>query len=175
MPNVKARLFMVRTLGLAFAWIVTATFTGCGGAGPTVPLYPTTGQVLVQGRPAEGVQVTFRPVAGDGKDTTGPTPIALTDKDGKFRVATSVGADGQALDGAPAGDYMIALVLHRSDSNDFLKKTAGTPTPKSIDPNFANPNTSGLRVTIKPGENTLEAFKVTEDSSAATGRSINRD
>ena len=150
---------LVRQLGLASLWVATATSAGCGGAGTTsVPLYPSSGQVLSNGKPVAGVQVTFRPIVPEGQNSPAPVPIARTDKDGKFRLATTVGEAGQAVDGAPAGDYAVALVAARSDSADFLRKDAASPTSATIDARFSNPETSGLKATIKPGENTLEPF-----------------
>ncbi len=175
MATLVSRVPFVRAVGLTLAALALATFSGCGGTGSTVPLHSTTGQVLLQGKPVEGVQVTFHSVAGAGKDTTTPVPFARTDKDGKFQITTAVGPDGQALNGAPAGDYLVTLVLSRSDSADFLKRPANGSTIPSIDARFANPTTSGLKATIKPGENALEAFQVTEAGGGPAGRTTNRD
>jgi hypothetical protein len=160
-PTFDLRVTLV-LLGLASAT------SGCGGSGPTVPVYPTTGRVLFQGKPLEGIQVAFVPVS-DGQGKAVPVPVATTDQDGKFQLATAVGAEGQPIDGAPAGDYAVALSPPgRSDSRDLLHKPAAPASPSgSIGRRYADAKTSGLKATIKPGANTLEPFDLTGTGGAS--------
>ena len=156
---------------LAFAWlgIVVATAGGCGGS-TTVSVFPTTGRVLFQGKPLEGVQVTFRPAAPAGAGTPSPVPLAKTDAQGKFRLTTAVGEGGLAVDGAPAGDYAVALVASgRSDSVDFFGKGAPKAVANPIGDRYADAQTSGLKVTVKPGSNELEPFDLKPGGGAAPG------
>ena len=154
-------------LTLALLWPATAS-TGCGGPAP-VAVFPTTGRVLFQGKPLEGVQVTFRPVsAAGGRAATAPVAVAKTDQEGKFHLVTAVGANGLAVDGAPAGDYAVALAPPgRSDSRDFLRKDAAKSPAIPIGDRYADARTSGLKATIKPGTNTLEPFDLKESGIAA--------
>ena len=75
-------------------------------AGPT--LYPVTGQVIVNGKPAEGVAVTFHRPPGP-VDEQPVLPVGTTDAEGKFTLKTSQGG-GALLDGAPAGDYTVTMI-----------------------------------------------------------------
>ena len=155
-----------RRVAPALLWLA-ATAPGCGDPGPTVPLHPTTGQVLLRGKPLEGIQVSFRPVtAGEGR--AAPVAVARTDREGKFRLVTAVGVEGRTLDGAPAGDYAVALAPPgRSDSRDFLNKDATRSTASPLGSAYADAKTSGLKATVKPGENTLEPFDLKDDGPAS--------
>jgi hypothetical protein len=162
---------MSRTIRFAFAWlgIVAATAGGCGGS-TSVPVFPTTGRILFQGKPLEGVQVTFRPVAPAGGGEVMPVPLARTDAEGKFRLATAVGEGGLAVDGAPAGEYTVALTASgRSDSIDFLGKGATKAVANPIGDLYADPQTSGLKATVKPGPNELEPFDLKPGGGPALG------
>jgi hypothetical protein len=46
----------------------------------------------------------------------------------------------------------------RSDSRDFLNKGATASTTSPLGTGYADAKTSGLKATVKPGENTLEPF-----------------
>ena len=110
-----------------------------------------------------GAQVMFKPVSNapiaDGKAPPAPVSIAKTDQDGKFRLTTHSGPDGTPADGAPAGDYTVAIATSRqSDSGDILAKKAPGEAANLVGSRYADPRTSGLKATIKAGENTLEPF-----------------
>ena len=155
-----------RRFVLALSWLAAAA-AGCGDSGPTVPLHPTTGQVLLRGRPLEGVQVAFLPLSAGG-GLASPAAVAKTDQDGKFHLVTAAGADGRALDGAPAGEYAVALAPPgRSDSRDFLNKDAAKTASNPIGNRYADAKTSGLKATIKPGPNALDPFDLKESGVAA--------
>jgi hypothetical protein len=155
-----------RRVALALLWLAPAS-SGCGGSGATVPVFQTAGQVLFQGKPLEGVQVAFHPLAA-GAGRAAPVAVAKTDQDGKFHLVTAVGADGQTIDGAPAGEYAVALTPPgRSDSRDFLNKGTVKAAPDPIGKRYADAKTSGLKATIKPGPNTLEPFDLKESGGAA--------
>jgi hypothetical protein len=146
-----------RLAGLVLLSLATAS-AGCGARGPTVALHPTTGRVLFQGKPLEGVLVTFRPLAAEPGMTLSAS-MGQTDADGKFHLVTAVGEEGRTLDGAPTGDYAIALApAGKVDSADFLNKQFARTPPNPIGNRFANAQTTGLKATIKPGPNELEPF-----------------
>ncbi len=70
---------------------------------PTLPLYPVTGELRMDGRPAVGATLKFlpmQPVSGRG----GRTPAATVGDDGRFK-ASYFGVE----DGAPAGTYKVLI------------------------------------------------------------------
>lgn len=77
--------------------LVTCVLAGCSQKGPT--LYSATGIVTYQGKPVEGVRVTFSP-----KGDTGHPSFGTTDVDGKFQLST-LGLN----DGAYAGKYVVTM------------------------------------------------------------------
>src|SRR5262252_2054040 len=73
------------------------TLTGCSG-GPEFA--QVTGTLKANGKPLENVQVEFWP------EVTGRRSIGVTDKDGKFSLAT----DDGARQGAVVGSHKVVLV-----------------------------------------------------------------
>ncbi len=69
---------------------------GCGGevAGPVI--YPVSGKVYVDGKPAPKARISFHAVGRTGRS---PEPYAIANDDGTFRPTTLLPEDG-----APAGD-----------------------------------------------------------------------
>jgi len=147
----------------AFGLLALTLALGCGGGGPVVE--KVTGVVTLDGKPVEGATVTFVPGAG------GLFASGLTATDGTFTLNTA--APGATPGGgAVSGEYQVAILK--------LNSTAGRTTDDPNDPNYdplasvsENPNapkkqtylvpraygdasTSGLRATVKKGENTLK-------------------
>jgi len=65
-------------------------------------LYAVEGKVLVNGEPAENLNVAFHPIDGDKNRFC---PVGRTNNKGIFHLMTRSGADG-----APAGKYSVTLV-----------------------------------------------------------------
>jgi hypothetical protein len=148
-----------RRRSLALVAGLSAGLCSCGGASPgQLTLHQASGQVLFQGKALPDVQVLFRPANLD-KDAPATVPMGRTDSEGKFHLATFVPGESRPSDGAPAGEYLVAISTPaRSDSIDFTRKEATKPVPDLIQRRFADPKTSGLKATIKPGPNALEPF-----------------
>jgi hypothetical protein len=95
---------------LRFAFVfaaISALVCGCSGpGGPAKKVcYPVKGQLLVQGKPAEGALLIFRPKEdSDPAGWSAGFPHATAGADGKFEVATYGDNDG-----APAGDYVVLV------------------------------------------------------------------
>src|SRR5437763_3743016 len=66
------------------------------------PPYPVSGQVLVNGQPANGARVVFHHLDGWGEKSI--VPQAVTGEDGRFVLSTYGTGDG-----APAGDYRVVV------------------------------------------------------------------
>jgi len=80
-----------------------AIAAGCREATLRVPLHPTTGRILVDGKPAQGVEVRLHP-AGELGSIDALTPFAATGEDGGFTLGTYAMEDG-----APEGRYRVTL------------------------------------------------------------------
>jgi hypothetical protein len=148
-----------RSLAVVLASGFSALLCSCGDAKTgQATLHPASGQVLFQGKPLAGVQVTFRPASLD-TNAADSVPMAQTDEAGKFRLATFLAGENRASDGAPAGDYIVAISTPMpSDSIGFLRADARKASPDVLKGRFANPQTSGLKATIKNGGNTFAPF-----------------
>ncbi len=132
----------LRTL-LGFVLVVE----GCGGeAGPTI--YPVSGKVLVDGKPAAKALVTFHPSSGP---PTSMIPYAETDADGTFRPSTRLTGDG-----APAGNYTLTIIWPEIKV-DHGEEVSGRDR---LGGKYHKPQDSNLKVTIKQGENSLPPFEL---------------
>jgi hypothetical protein len=75
--------------------------SGCGEG--NLAVYPVTGTVNVDSKPADGAMVTFCPT--DGSDELLKLrPRGVTGPDGKYQLTTFDEGDG-----APAGDYKVII------------------------------------------------------------------
>jgi hypothetical protein len=142
--------------GRALVIYFTIWIAGCGpsyvrpetGAKP----HPVTGQVLIDGTPAEGVLVTFIPEGGPAKDARAAT--GLTDEEGLFTLSTY-----NPEDGAPAGKYQVTLSWIRIiDETSSIQDQP--PEAQQLPAKFQNPKLSGLTSVVEEGPNDLEPFNV---------------
>ena len=153
-----------------FVSLVLAVGFACGACstgGPSVEF--VEGVVTLDGKPIEGVAVSFSPV--DAKTGTGA--VGTTDASGIFRLTTI--PNGTPNAGAKAGDYNVtfskstgsgasAQPLSDDDNPDYGKapasgKTESMTSERVIPEKYENPATSGFKVTVKPGTNKGDAFK----------------
>lgn len=132
----------------ALVALVCAAAMGCGGGGGVSPprTAPVSGAVVVKGKPAVGVKVTFHAKFDMGAVKF--TPTGLTDKDGRFTLTT-----GAAGDGAPPGDYTVTFELMKG-SADKLGRDIEVDAWKG---KYGDP-AAGKPVTIQKGDNRLEPF-----------------
>jgi hypothetical protein len=100
----EQRYFSARsvfTLSLYAAGL--ATLAGCGDG--KLPLYPVTGTVLVDSKPATGARVIFCPVeASSSPELQKERPYGLCGPDGKFTLTTFLQDDG-----VPLGEYKVLV------------------------------------------------------------------
>jgi len=136
-------------VSLLFCLIVSLATFGCSESASGPPIYPTSGKVLVDGRPAAKARVTFhvlnRP-AGEALQ-----PIAIAEEDGSFRPSTRF-----SYDGAPAGDYALTVVWPKvtMDQGEAIEG------PDLLRGRYGDPARSGLKATIKEGENALPPIEL---------------
>jgi hypothetical protein len=106
-----------------------------------VPTTPVEGKVTFQGEVVPGALVTFVPV----EPASNPRADSLVDASGHYRLSTYV-----AWDGAAAGKYKVTIVLRR-------EREDGT-TVNLLPPQYANPKTTPLEVTVEPGKKNVFDF-----------------
>lgn len=133
------------------------SLAGCGG-GPTEPVYPATGVVLLEGVPVDNAVVSFVP------QNKGATAVALTDDEGRFQMTLPAGRKG-----VPVGNYKVSISKSAAKSDDTPEPTTFeemerqhklgvTPKPPTfkpgVPPRYSDPQTSQLQVEVKSsGEN----------------------
>ena len=82
-------------------------------------------------------------------EATGKSASGWTDKDGHYELGTM-----EPGDGVLPGEYFVMLMEDRGDMDN--------PRPATISPKYRNPQVSGLKFSVEPGESTV--FDVTLDS-----------
>jgi len=134
----KTRLSLV---GLA---LFTCVLASCGPKGlPRKETYPVTGEVLVDGEAASGLQVTLTNV--NGMDSELPTcSSAMTDDLGKFAVSTY-----EQGDGVPEGEYAVTFMWGKL--NMFSMQYGG---PDQLNDKYNDPKTTTFKITVEPGKPT---------------------
>jgi hypothetical protein len=125
---------------------------GCGSDDGRVDVYPVSGKVLVQDRPADGAEVVFYPMVAEADGVKMPGPAGTTDAGGVFHLRSY-----EALDGAPAGEFKVTVVWPAAPppnaSGVFqLKDRLGG--------RYANPQTSKLTATVEPGGGEIPPFEL---------------
>lgn len=86
--------------------LLLSLWTGACGedARRDAAVYPVSGQVVVDGKPAEGVVVRLH-LLNHYRDLNAPRPTATTDASGRFQLKSEVGEPG-----APAGHYVATFL-----------------------------------------------------------------
>lgn len=125
----------MRCLGLLLAVVVV----GCGDDRNWKETVPVTGEVLVDGSPADGVKIDFNPVAGI--DQAQPTQsTAFTDPQGKFEASTY-----EVGDGVPPGEYQITFTWPK------LNKISMTFDGDDLKGKYSDPKKSKFALTVESG------------------------
>ncbi len=116
------------------------------------PLFPASGKVTFEGKPLPGAFVLLRKAA---PDPDVPSPNAITGEDGSFVLTTY-----ENQDGAPAGDYVVTISTAPRPVEKRVSLKKAEPHVDLLKGKYADPKSSGLRATIKPGSNALEPFEL---------------
>ncbi|HEV8059229.1 MAG TPA: hypothetical protein VGP68_05130 [Gemmataceae bacterium] len=113
------------------------------------------GAVFVDGKPAVGAKVFFHPTA-DPANPRGLRPFGEVAEDGSFEVSTYL-----ALDGAPAGDYVVTVYWPAPSPPLFKGKFEVESQPQDRLKNvYSDLRTSKLRAHIVAGDNDLPPFEL---------------
>ena len=143
---------------------------GCSPSGvETIDTESVEGIVTLDGKPVEGATVTFVPVT----QGQGVSAVGKTDAEGKVKltaVGAGAGKTGEAGAGTVEGEYYVGVIkteaeeqLTEEEAEEQgveLPEQAGPPSEGKITyvvpKKYGDPKTSGIRVTVKKGENTVE-------------------
>jgi len=112
-------------------------------------VYPVRGQVFHDNTPAEGALVVFHLI--DAADPASPKPRGQVGADGGFTLTTYVKGDG-----APAGDYVVAIVWYPKDAKPDPK----TGERANLLPEEYAGTASPLRAKVHETDNVLPAFVI---------------
>ena len=147
--------------GYSSAFLCLTLLAGCGGERP--PVAKSSGTVMLDGKPVEGVKVMFHPIDGGARFSYG-----VTDDDGKFRLST-FGMN----DGALIGRHKVAVVKVDTSSQESFdpkelsetgyggdgyknmmgigKSAKPAKTKHLIPEKYSNHETSGIEVEVVAG------------------------
>ena len=116
--------------------VMLAGTIGCGSSPPEpgrMPTYPVTGEVIVDGQPADELEVTCHEVKSMGSEA----PLKLTantDHLGKFNVSTYSPGDG-----VPEGEFAVTflwgklnVISTRYEGPDRLNDRYSSPTESKV-------------------------------------------
>jgi hypothetical protein len=145
------RTLVTRAPAGAVVLLVALLLPACGKS-DRKPVYPVSGQVLLNDKPLKGVVVAFHPV--DKAKFERERPNADTDADGRFRLSTYLKDDG-----APEGDYKVTFFYQIAPEDTGSDQT----TPNLLPAQYGDPEKSGVTVTVKGGPIDLEPFRLTGD------------
>jgi hypothetical protein len=115
LPNTRRNYCMLFRSVFSFG-MLAVMIAGCSsGVEPEIvpPLEPVSGKVLIDGKPAAGVAVTFVPA----ENNKGNPCSGSTDANGAFSLVHRSGSPG-----VPAGDYVVVF--------SKLTQPDGTPIPE---------------------------------------------
>lgn len=136
---------------------------GCGGK-DRLSVAPVQGRVVYRGQGVPHSSVVFLPADEESAAAAkNLRPFADTDDAGYFQLKTYVSGDG-----VPPGKYRVSIITPSGDAPvgsredrdgmDVAQPTSGLNIPRSLRQKYADAETSGITVTIRPGENQLEPF-----------------
>ncbi len=112
-------------------------------------VYPVTGKVLVNGRPAAGAAIVLHPQ----DPSLSARPRAIVKSDGSLVMTTY-----EPGDGAPAGEYKATVEWRRPVAGDEAGGDAPPPA-NVLPPDYASSATTTLTVTVEEGENEIPPLK----------------
>jgi len=130
---------------------------GCGSQRPEV--VPTTGRILIGGKPLTGVAGFVRVEPADTRPATG----AIDEENGSFTLTTF-----ERNDGCVAGTHPVAVIV---------KVTAGGQVLSLVPEKYADASTSGLSVAIsgKAAAVTIELEGELKQVPKATEQDVRND
>ena len=124
-------------------------------------LFPVSGQVLFDGQPAKNAVVVLHRKQNAAAVATSnpqsraadatPNPRGECNSLGEFDLYTYASDDG-----APEGDYLVTVSWRDPEGLGREENY-----PELLPPRYLNPQSSGLTISIKPGDSMLPPIKLT--------------
>lgn len=143
--------------------LLVACCMGCGSSNDRgyivheEDLYPVSGQVLFEGKPASNASVVLHRTeqsplveSDTGEMVPALNPRGTCDKTGKFQLYTYAAGDG-----APAGDFFVTVSWQ-----DPENRGRDENYPELLPKRYLLPATSGLKAHVISGENVLPTFEL---------------
>jgi len=137
------------------------SLAGCGGADESFSTAKVSGKVMLDGKPVEGGDLIFAPIAADKDKKPGKSGVASVGMDGTYVVSTYAKGDG-----AVVGKHKVT----------FNPSTAGAPPV--VDPSaahvearvnpYAGVEPKQSEVTVVKGTNTIDIELVKATAPANT-------
>ena len=121
------------------------------------PVYPASGQVLLNGEPVADATVTFQPV-----DPAGKGGSALTDANGYFEAQTFEPGDGLTEGVHNVALRKVQMVDRNGNVVTEIREPGSVVEKNHLPAKYGKYDESGLQVTIDSGENDLGAFKLSK-------------
>jgi len=118
-----------------------------------VPVYPAQGKILFKGQPVPNAIVSLHANTEELKELH---PNGVTGEDGVFTLTTY-----KKDDGAPAGDYKVTIFA-KSRGEHPEDDGADVIVRNLLPPKFLNPDTSGIAVSIAPGDNEIPDIELSK-------------
>jgi hypothetical protein len=143
---------------LAIPMLVIALACYACGRSDRPAVAPVEGRVLFEDKPAQHALVVFHPVAGTAD---APRPTGRVGADGTFSLTTY-----DAGDGAPPGEYAVTVEWWLTPGSKANPAGYDAPPVNRLPPRYGKPETSGLRVRVEAGKNTLPPFKLTNGQAS---------
>jgi hypothetical protein len=139
----------------AAALIFLPLLAGCGKGSDKPVVYPVSGELFVQGKPASGALVVLRPAddAEAGNWARG-FPHARVEADGTFQIESY-----EPKDGAPVGTYKV-LAQWQSGEDGQEEDSNATPRTDLIPASYFDATTTPWTADVKPQANRLPRFEI---------------
>ena len=128
--------------------LALAALAGCGGE-TRIPVVPVSGTIKFQGEAPSGAQVVLHPVAKSNDQII--APAGTVKDDGTFQISAY-----DAGDGAPPGEYVATVQWFK-----IVAEEGGSGRgPNVLPAKYASPETSPVKVTVKPEPTQLEPIDI---------------
>lgn len=123
-------------------WVVVlmVSLSGCGAP---ITTYPVSGRVTLDGQPLPGGSILFEPVS----NSAGYSSRGLIQEDGSFQLTTFIQHDG-----APAGQYRVAVIPRAEELIDDPNYQPKNPFPEHL----RSLERSGLRFEVREQSNDID-------------------
>lgn len=136
---------LVAGMLLAAAAVITSS---CGRERGGPAFCRVSGRLFCDGQPAKNALVVLHPISQNGR--CGGCPVGNVDHDGVFVPRTIVG--DYVYEGLAPGEYKVAITWPEKASDYSSDKLKGR---------YADPNKSGIRLTVSDGRPKLRDIDLT--------------